>query len=677
MSRKEEVGPRLETRVKAPFPAPLDEWSALDYRLFALSIVMAALASVLVTLVPPFLAVYGHDVTACVAALLFDRRTGYNPLSFSQFIDLSRLAPQDILARWIYLPFLGFVSLVFALAGLGSARAEQTAGRNAAAAASALASLLYLILLLAYPVSRMLDGQCFCGNPEQSVLAATTQLRWGYYVALGLSLYIIVANQLLIATVPFHTWKVPQVHWVKQFCVIAVSPLEDAADIGSKPTVTATFSKGVRGRAITKETFTVSDPEGHPLTGTVRYRRCARTAMFTPDRDLKADTVYSAKINAYVTDRAGRPLACDCVWSFTTAKGPTVESMSPADGTTNVPITTAVQATFSEPMDDSTICKKTFILRGSNNKDVDGVVKYDSVRHEATFTPDYDLDPCTTYYAVIVEGSDGAKSKRCFPLDKRYAWKFTTGPKPPDEKCPEPKSEKNCDKPNPCEKCRLQTPPAPSSKNSAEATAQQASAQSQAAAQTATETTTQQGAQYQVNEQHIHISLPPTIAPPIDIKVSGAPIDIDVGGANVDISPLLCLPRAAHDPAGGALPPASDKPPADSSPASALPPDVDVGRAKVDVGDLRNASPAETSPADSAPRPVSPHQPTPGAPTTGTANTAATAPHFGQPIYPPSWPLPDEVPTPPASGDIRKHDPTDSGLPHETGSDNGGANLSE
>ena len=68
---------------------------------------------------------------------------------------------------------------------------------------------------------------------------------------------------------------------------------------------------------------------------------------------------------------------------------PTVSSVSPLNGASDVAIDAVVTATFSEAMDSSTITTDSFTLAGSA---VSGTVTYDHDTYTATFTPDAKLE---------------------------------------------------------------------------------------------------------------------------------------------------------------------------------------------------------------------------------------------------------------------------------------------
>jgi hypothetical protein len=83
---------------------------------------------------------------------------------------------------------------------------------------------------------------------------------------------------------------------------------------------------------------------------------------------------------------------------------PTVISTSPANNAINVSVNRRVTATFSKPMDPSTITTTTFTL-AQGATPVPGTVTYAATEATATFTPTSPLAISTTYTAKITTGA--------------------------------------------------------------------------------------------------------------------------------------------------------------------------------------------------------------------------------------------------------------------------------
>ncbi len=112
---------------------------------------------------------------------------------------------------------------------------------------------------------------------------------------------------------------------------------------------------------------------------------------------------------------------------------PTVTSTAPLAGATGIPVGSNVRATFSEPMDATSIDGTTFVLRDPTNAPVPASVTYDDPTRTATLDPSAPLDPLTTYTATVTGGGSGVQDVAGNALENDASWSFTTAGPPPDE----------------------------------------------------------------------------------------------------------------------------------------------------------------------------------------------------------------------------------------------------
>jgi hypothetical protein len=108
------------------------------------------------------------------------------------------------------------------------------------------------------------------------------------------------------------------------------------------------------------KTFIVTDASLNEVSGTLIYDPGTQTATLQPASPLLPFTQYNLRITQGVKDIAGNAMASDFTSSFTTGNQPdvdppTVIATSPGPGETGVSLGQAISATFSEPMDSSTL----------------------------------------------------------------------------------------------------------------------------------------------------------------------------------------------------------------------------------------------------------------------------------------------------------------------------------
>ncbi len=99
---------------------------------------------------------------------------------------------------------------------------------------------------------------------------------------------------------------------------------------------------------------------------------------------------------------------------------PSVSSTNPVEGANGMAIITA---SFSEPMNASTITPTTFVVSGPGGTPVAGTVVYSADTDMARFTPSDALAPNTAYTATLTTGAQNAAGT-AMAVD--HAWTFTT-----------------------------------------------------------------------------------------------------------------------------------------------------------------------------------------------------------------------------------------------------------
>lgn len=203
--------------------------------------------------------------------------------------------------------------------------------------------------------------------------------------------------------------------------VSSTDPINNATGVGINKVVAATFSVPMDASTLTTATVTLK--QGNTLiAGVVTYNSSISTAYFTPSIALIPNTIYTGTVTTGAKNVLGTPLTNNYVWTFTTAlMSPTIIATDPLINETGVVLNKVVSATFSVPMNPTTITGTTFSLKQGTNS-VAGTVSYNG--SIATFIPSVALSPSTVYTATI---TTGAKNVSGTPLIGNYVWSFTTG----------------------------------------------------------------------------------------------------------------------------------------------------------------------------------------------------------------------------------------------------------
>ncbi|MDQ3738933.1 MAG: Ig-like domain-containing protein, partial [Actinomycetota bacterium] len=120
-------------------------------------------------------------------------------------------------------------------------------------------------------------------------------------------------------------------------------------------------------------------------------------------------------------------------WTVDTI-APTVDGVSPADGSTDAAETANVEATFAEEMDAATLTTDTFTLaRQDGGSPVTATVTYNAAARTASLDPDAALASGTIYTATVKGGATGTTDLAGNPLAADHAWSFAVADLTPPE----------------------------------------------------------------------------------------------------------------------------------------------------------------------------------------------------------------------------------------------------
>jgi hypothetical protein len=105
------------------------------------------------------------------------------------------------------------------------------------------------------------------------------------------------------------------------------------------------------------------------------------------------------------------------------AEAPKITEVVPDDGDEDVPVTTELNITFSEPMNETTLTSATILLKDANNVPVSGTLQYLPETYLANFKPDSELEYKTIYFATVKKAVTDLAGNG---MVEDYRWAFTT-----------------------------------------------------------------------------------------------------------------------------------------------------------------------------------------------------------------------------------------------------------
>lgn len=200
-------------------------------------------------------------------------------------------------------------------------------------------------------------------------------------------------------------------------------PANGDVNVARATTVRATFSRPMNAATINAQSFTLQSGGGN-LAGVLVAS--GTTATLTLGAPLSFGTTYVATLAASIEDVDGNALPAPVQWSFTTVADtapPTVTGVTPAAAAIGVPVGTSVTASFSKPLEPSSVNANTFTLTqdGAVSK-VEATVRYGNGL--ATLTPAAPLAQGVVYNVLLT----GIRDFTGNVLAAGYGSTFTTVP---------------------------------------------------------------------------------------------------------------------------------------------------------------------------------------------------------------------------------------------------------
>ncbi len=213
----------------------------------------------------------------------------------------------------------------------------------------------------------------------------------------------------------------------KDLMVISVSPRNGAVNVVETPSITATFNHEVDPLTINRYTVSIDDGDRF-VEGGVTYNQATRKIMFIPKETLKQGVTYRGTITADVRNLMGKPMGTSKVWTFTILErtGPEIIETVPGIEAEDVPITSNIKVVFNKQIVGVTLTPFSFKVKNEKGE-IDGDIRYNSMKREAIFVPAETLEFGTVYEVFLLPGIQDLQGNQ---LSRQYTWAFMTSGDP-------------------------------------------------------------------------------------------------------------------------------------------------------------------------------------------------------------------------------------------------------
>jgi len=210
----------------------------------------------------------------------------------------------------------------------------------------------------------------------------------------------------------------PTVQWI--------TPPRNSTGVAVNTDVVVSFSEAMDYTTINSGNITIKNTADQVIPATVTYDSIMNIANVRPNLSLDYSTAYQVTVGTGVKDLlGGNGLAAPYTSTFTTGVStdttpPSIQSVSPPDGSYCASTTGTVTAQFSEGLNPSTVNSGTFSLVGLGTQ-ISGTVSY--ANGTATLIPSSALSTGASYTATL---STGMKDLAGNALAAPFNWTFTT-----------------------------------------------------------------------------------------------------------------------------------------------------------------------------------------------------------------------------------------------------------
>ena len=225
--------------------------------------------------------------------------------------------------------------------------------------------------------------------------------------------------------------------------VVGAVPVSNATNVVSNVALEATFNEAMDPGSLSNGTFVLRDATNGQVAASVDYGASPFTAELTPLSPLPGSATFTATVKGGpggAADLSGNTLANDYSWSFTTeppgGAPPSVISVSPADGSTNVSVGAVVRVEFNRVLDESTVHAGTLFLRDSTNGVISAAVYLNSQTDVAWLVADEKLSGFETFTVTAKGGPGGIANSSGAEMAADFEWSFTTGAASPYQSGP-------------------------------------------------------------------------------------------------------------------------------------------------------------------------------------------------------------------------------------------------
>jgi hypothetical protein len=218
--------------------------------------------------------------------------------------------------------------------------------------------------------------------------------------------------------------------------ILSASPGSGATDVEDRPEIIVLFSEELNRETVSASSVILSAGDRKiPLS--ITYDKDNRRIVATPQESLPWGSACVMTMGQAISDLAGNTMARAVEWIFTVrpapdSQPPKVVRTLPWDGSSRVSLDTSLEIWFDEAIQENDINAFNIHFRDDQDRDIAGMVNYDSRNRVVRFSPAYALRHDTVYTVTVDRAVRDLSGNN---LSEDFTFNFTTC-SPPDNQAP-------------------------------------------------------------------------------------------------------------------------------------------------------------------------------------------------------------------------------------------------
>jgi large repetitive protein len=173
--------------------------------------------------------------------------------------------------------------------------------------------------------------------------------------------------------------------------VSMIEPMDVSLDVCENQSVIITFNEALQRNSVVNSNIQLLLNDATEVTGSLTLGSANTTMTFNPSGLLADNSNYTVRIKN-VRDGAGNLLAEEFTSTFTTGncvdlERPFLASMSPVNGTNEIPVNAKIALVFNEPVEPETVTESSIFVRDDQGTNIPGIIQLTEDNSGVTFTP--------------------------------------------------------------------------------------------------------------------------------------------------------------------------------------------------------------------------------------------------------------------------------------------------